>query len=135
MKTKPVLTLDDARKMACAAEKEAVKNGWIVSIAVVDDGGHPLYFQRMDNAAPLSAHICTAKAKTAALGGRESRVFEDMINGGRTAFLSAPAIAGMLEGGIPVILDGVCVGAVGVSGGRAAEEAPIAKAGVNALTN
>ena len=135
MKTKPVLTLDDARKMACAAEKEAVKNGWIVSIAVVDDGGHPLYFQRMDNAAPLSAHICMAKAKTAALGGRESKVFEDMINKGRTAFLSAPAIDGMLEGGIPVIMGGVCIGAVGVSGVRAAEDAQIAKAGVNALTN
>ena len=134
MKTKPVLTLDDARKMACAAEKEAVKNGWIVSIAVVDDGGHPLYFQRMDNAAPLSAHICAAKAKTAALGGRESKVFEDMINGGRTAFLSAPAIDGMLEGGIPVMVDGICIGALGVSGVKAAEDAQIAKAGVAALT-
>ncbi len=134
MKTKPVLTLDDARKMACAAEKEAVKNGWIVSIAVVDDGGHPLYFQRMDNAAPLSAHICAAKAKTAALGGRESKVFEDMINGGRTAFLSVPAIDGMLEGGIPVMVDGICIGAVGVSGVKAAEDAQIAKAGVAALT-
>ena len=134
MKTKPVLTLDDARKMACAAEKEAVKNGWIVSIAVVDDGGHPLYFQRMDNAAPLSAHICAAKAKTAAMGGRESKVFEDMINGGRTAFLSVPAIDGMLEGGIPVMVDGICIGAVGVSGVKAAEDAQIAKAGVAALT-
>ena len=97
MKTKPVLTLDDARKMADAAENEAVKNGWIVSVSIVDDGGHPLYFLRMDNAAPLSAHISAAKAKTAALGGKESKVFEDMINGGRTAFLSAPAIDGMLK--------------------------------------
>lgn len=135
MKTKPVLTLDDARKMAHAAEKEAAKNGWIVSITVVDDGGHMLYFQRMDNAAPLSAHISAAKAKTAALGGKESKVFEDMINGGRTAFLSAPAIDGMLEGGIPVIVEGVCIGAVGVSGVKAAEDAQIAKAGVAALMN
>ena len=118
MKTKPVLTLDDARKMAFAAEKEAVKNGWIVSIAVVDDGGHLLAFSRMDNAAPLSAHISQAKAKTAALGGKESKVFEDMINGGRTAFLSAPAI-----------------GAVGVSGVKAFEDAQVAKAGVTALTD
>lgn len=135
MKTKPVLTLDDARKMAYAAEKEAVKNGWIVSIAIVDDGGHPLYFQRMDNAAPLSAHICIAKAKTAALGGKESKVFEDMINGGRTAFLSAPAIDGMLEGGVPVIVDGYCIGALGVSGVKAFEDAQVAKAGVGALMN
>ena len=131
MKTKPVLTLDDARKMAFAAEKEAVKNGWIVSIAVVDDGGHLLAFSRMDNA----AHISQAKAKTAALGGKESKVFEDMINGGRTAFLSAPAIDGMLEGGVPVIVNGVCIGAVGVSGVKAFEDAQVAKAGVAALTD
>lgn len=135
MKTKPVLTLDDARKMAFAAENEAVKNGWIVSIAVVDDGGHLLAFSRMDNAAPLSAHISQAKAKTAALGGKESKVFEDMINGGRTAFLSAPAIDGMLEGGVPVIVNGVCIGAVGVSGVKAFEDAQVAKAGVTALTD
>ena len=121
--------------MAFAAEKEAVKNGLIVSIAVVDDGGHLLHFLRMDNAAPLSAHISQAKAKTAALGGKESKVFEDMINGGRTAFLSAPAIDGMLEGGIPVIVNGVCIGAVGVSGVKAFEDAQIAKAGVAALTD
>ena len=89
----------------------------------------------MDNAAPLSAHISQAKAKTAALGGKESKVFEDMINGGRTAFLSAPAIDGMLEGGIPVIVNGVCIGAVGVSGVKAFEDAQIAKAGVAALTD
>lgn len=86
MKTKPVLTLDDARKMAFAAEKEAVKNGLIVSIAVVDDGGHLLHFLRMDNAAPLSAHISQAKAKTAALGGKESKVFEDMTMEGVPLF-------------------------------------------------
>lgn len=135
MKTKPVLTLDDARKMAFAAEKEAVKNGWIVSIAVVDDGGHLLAFLRMDNAAPLSAPVSMAKAKTAALGAKESKVFEEMINNGRTAFLSAPAIEGMLEGGIPAIVDGVCIGAVGVSGVKAAEDAKIARAGVAALMN
>lgn len=135
MKTKPILTLNDARKMAYAAEIEAVKNGWIVSIAIVDDGGHLLHFQRMDNAAPLSAHISAAKAKTAAMGGKESKVFEDMINGGRTALLSAPAIDAMLEGGVPVMVEGVCIGAVGVSGVKPADDARIAKAAIVALTN
>ena len=74
-----------------------------------------------------------AKARTSALGRRESKGFEDMINGGRTAFLSAPLIDGMLEGGVPIMKDGECVGAVGVSGVKAPEDAQIAKAGIAAL--
>ena len=133
MKTKPVLTLEDARRIAAAAEAEAVKNGWAVAIAVVDDGGHLLWLQRLDGAAPVSAQIAPAKAHTAALGRRESRVYEEMINQGRTAFVSVPGIQGLLEGGVPVLVDGQCVGAVGVSGVKSAEDAQIARAGIAAL--
>jgi uncharacterized protein GlcG (DUF336 family) len=133
MQTKPFLTLDDARRIAAAAEAEARAHQWAVTIAVVDDGGHLLWLQRLDGAAPISAQIGPAKARTAALGRRESKVYEDVINGGRTAFLSAPMLEGMLEGGVPVLIDGHCVGAVGVSGVKSSEDAQIARAGIAAL--
>src|SRR6476659_4021365 len=128
MKTKPMLELADLKAVAAAAEAEALKNNWAVSIAIVDDGGHLLWLQRLDGAAPVSSHIAPAKARTAALGRRESRVYEEMINGGRTSFLSAPR-EGMLEGGVPVMVEGQCVGAVGVSGVKSSEDAQIARAG------
>jgi uncharacterized protein GlcG (DUF336 family) len=133
MKTKPMLTLEDVKKIAAAAEAEALAHNWNVVIAICDDGGHPLWLQRLDGAAPLSSHIAQAKARTAALGRRESKIYEDMINNGRYSFLSAPEIEGMLEGGVPVVVDGHYVGAVGVSGVKSAEDAQIAKAGIAAL--
>ena len=133
MKTKPVLTLDDVRAIAQAAEKEAIANQWAVTIAIVDDGGHLLWLQRLDGAAPLSSHIAPAKARTAALGRRESKVYEDIINGGRTSFLSAPTVEGMLEGGVPVMVDGQCIGAVGVSGVKSSEDAQVARVGIAAV--
>jgi uncharacterized protein GlcG (DUF336 family) len=133
VQTKSVLTLSDARAMAQAAEAEALANRWAVSIAIVDDGGHLLWLQRLDGAAPISAHIAPAKARTAALGRRESKVYEDVINQGRTSFLSAPTLEGMLEGGVPVLVDGHCVGAVGVSGVKSSEDAQIARAGITVL--
>ena len=133
MKTKHFLTLDDARRIAAAAEAEAAANGWAVTFAIVDDGGHLLWLQRGDGAAPISAMIAPAKARTAALGRRESKVYEDMINQGRASFLSAPTLEGMLEGGVPVLVDGQCIGAVGVSGVKSAEDAQIARAGIAAL--
>ena len=133
MKTKPVLTLDDTRRMAQAAEAEAVRNHWAVTIAVTDDGGHLLHLHRMDGAPPVSAHIAPGKARTAALGRRESKVYEDMVNGGRTAFLSAPGLDGLLEGGVPIMKDGQCIGAVGVSGVKSAEDSQVARAGIAAL--
>jgi uncharacterized protein GlcG (DUF336 family) len=133
MKTKPVLTLNDVRKIAAAAEAEALAHQWNVSIAIVDDGGHLLWLQRLDGAAPISSHIAPSKARTAALGRRESRVYEEMINQGRVSFLSAPTLEGLLEGGVPVLVDGQCVGAVGVSGVKSAEDAQIARAGIAAL--
>ena len=133
MNTKPCLALDDVKRIAAAAEAEALRNAWAVTIAIVDDGGHLLWLQRLDGAAPVSSHIAPAKARTAALGRRESRIYEEMINNGRVSFLSAPAIEGLLEGGVPIMVGGDCVGAVGVSGVKSAEDAQIAKAGIASL--
>jgi len=133
MQTKPMLSLEDVKKMAAAAEAYALANNWAVVIAIVDDGGHLMWLQRLDGVAPISAHIAPAKATTAALGKRESKVYEDIINNGRYSFLSAPLIEGMLEGGVPVFVDGHCVGAIGVSGVKSSEDAQIAKAGIEAL--
>ncbi len=134
MQTKPYLTLADARKIAAAAEAEAVANNWPVTIAIADDGGHLLWLQRLDGAAPLSSHIAPAKAKVSALGRRDTKIYEDMINTGRTAFASAPFSEGMLEGGVQIIVDGHTIGAVGVSGVKSPEDAQIARAGIAALT-
>ena len=133
MKTKAYLEVADVKLIASAAEAEAVKNNWAVSFAIVDDGGHLLWFQRLDGAAPVSAHIAPAKAHTAAVGRRETKIYEDLINAGRYSFLSAPLIHGMLEGGIPIIKDGQILGAIGVSGVKSSEDAQIAKAGLAAI--
>ncbi|TFZ08638.1 GlcG/HbpS family heme-binding protein [Ramlibacter humi] len=133
MKTKHVLELADVKAVAAAAEAEALKHQWAVSIAVVDDGGHLLWLQRLDGAPAISSHIAPAKANTAAMGRRESRVYEEVINGGRVSFLSAPHLQGMLEGGVPIIKDGQCIGAVGVSGVKSTEDVQIARAGIAAL--
>ena len=133
MKSKSLLEHADIKAIAAAAEAEALKNNWAVTIAIVDDGGHLLHLNRLDGAAPLSAHIAPAKANTAAMGRRESKVYEDMVNGGRMAFLSAPYVAGLLEGGVPILKDGQCLGAVGVSGVKSNEDAQIARAGIAAI--
>ena len=137
MKTKPILTHQDCQKIATACATEARANDWAVSFAIVDDGGHLLWFERLDNAAPSSAEIGPAKARMAALGRRETKVYEEMINGGRTAFLSAAsatALRGaMMEGAVPIMIDGQCLGAVGVSGVKSADDARIARAGIAAL--
>ena len=133
MKTKHTLELADLKTIAAAAEAEALRNQWAVTIAIVDDGGHLLWLQRLDGAPPISAHIAPAKAHTAALGRRESKVYEDVINGGRYSFLSAPDIRGMLEGGVPILKDGQGIGAVGVSGVKSSEDVQIARAGIAAL--
>ena len=133
MKSKPVLVADDVKKILAAAEGHALAQQWAVSIAVVDDGGHLLGMSRGDGAAPISAHIAPAKARTAALGRRESRLYEETINNGRYSFLSVPLLEGMLEGGVPIVADGQVVGAVGVSGVKSSEDAQIARAGIAAL--
>lgn len=133
MKTKAVLEQAEIKAIAAAAEAEALANHWAVTIAIADDGGHLLHLNRLDGAPPVSAHIAPAKAHTAALGRRESKVYEDVINGGRVSFLSTPQIQGMLEGGLPIMKDGQCLGAVGVSGVKSNEDAQIARAGIAAI--
>jgi uncharacterized protein GlcG (DUF336 family) len=133
MRNRPVLTNEDIDLIATAAQAEAQRHGWAVSIAVVDDGGHLLWMRRLDGAAPISAQIAPAKAQTAALGRRESRIYEEIINQGRVAFLSVPLLQGMLEGGVPIMRDGECLGAVGVSGVKSPEDAQVARAGIAAL--
>ena len=133
MKTKQFLELADVKAVMAAAEAEALANKWAVAIAIVDDGGHLLALQRLDGAAAISSQIAPAKAQTAAMGRRESRIYEEMINGGRVSFLSAPGLQGLLEGGVPILKDGQCLGAVGVSGVKSTEDAQIARAGIAAL--
>ena len=115
MKQKSVLTRDDVARILDHARAEAQANQWAVTIAIVDDGGHPLALERLDGAAPLSAYIATEKARTSAMGRRPSGDYEEMIKAGRHAFLSAPLTA-MLEGGLPIVVDGQVIGAVGVFG-------------------
>ena len=132
VKSRVALEMDDVQAALEAAKSEAVKNAWIVSIAVVDDGGHPLGFLRLTDAAPLSAQIAFGKARTAAVARRESKFYEDVVKNGRTAFLSVSEFT-TLEGGVPVIVAGQCVGAVGVSGVKSDQDAQIAAAGVQAI--
>lgn len=135
MQSKPVLEFSDVQRMADAAQAHAKHKQWAVCIAIVDDGGHLLHLQRLDGTSATSTYLATAKAHTAALGRRESKFYEDMVNGGRTAFVSAPMIQGLLEGGVPILVDGQCVGAVGVSGVKSSEDAEVARAGIAALGN
>ena len=133
MQTKAVLNRDDVVRIVTAAREEALRNGWAVSIAVVDDGGHPLALERLDGGAPIGAYLATEKARTSALGRRESKGYEDMINAGRNAFLCVPLLTGMLEGGVPLVADGQVVGAVGVSGVKPDQDAQVARAGAAAI--
>lgn len=133
MKNTVELEFADVSTIAAAALAEARKNQWAVTVAIVDAGGHLLSLQRMDGAAPMSAHVAIAKANSSAVGRRNTKSLEDMINGGRTAFLSVRALDGMLEGGLPIMHNGQCLGAVGVSGVKASEDAQVAQAGIDAL--
>lgn len=131
MKDCKKLTLDDVKKIAAAAEAKALEQGWKVSIAICDSGGHGLWLQRMDGAPLTSATVAPEKARTSAMTGKPSKVMEDMINNGRYAALNMP-VAG-LEGGEPIIVNGDVVGAVGVSGVMASQDAEVAQAGIAAL--
>lgn len=132
MKSKAVLSQAEVSLILMTARTEAQNNQWAVTIVIVDDGGHPLALERLDGCAPIGAYIATEKARTSALGRRESKGYEEMVNGGRHAFLSAPLLTS-LEGGVPIIVDGQVVGAVGVSGVKAEQDAQVAKAGAQCL--
>jgi uncharacterized protein GlcG (DUF336 family) len=132
MKTRPVLTLEDCLKISAAAEAEARKNKWNVAIAILDDGGHLLHFARMDGATPANAGIALEKGRTAAISRRSSGVWEEMIKGGRAAMIKMPGIL-PVQGGMPIVADGTCIGAVGVSGVQSQQDEQIAQAGIDAL--
>ncbi|MDX9884441.1 GlcG/HbpS family heme-binding protein [Thauera sp.] len=131
MKPTHILMLDDVKLAAAAAETEARANGWAVSIAICDAGGHALWLQRMDGAPLMSAAVAPEKARTCVLSGKPSKVFEDMVNNGRFAALAMPVVP--LEGGEPIVFGGNVVGAVGVSGVKAGEDAQVARAAISAL--
>ena len=131
--TRKTLTLEAARVALAASEAEAVKNGWRVVIAVVDDGGHPVLLARLDGAQWSSIDTALQKARAATAWKRPTRLLEEAVNNGRTAFLSIDQGMALLQGGVPIDLDGVIVGAVGVSGVKAADDEIVALAGVNAL--
>jgi uncharacterized protein GlcG (DUF336 family) len=131
--TKRVLTLDVAKRMATAAEAEAAKNGWLVAVAVVDDGGNLLLFHRMDNAKLVAVDIAYRKAKTAVFFQGETKALEqEVTKGGRTSLLPIDDFM-PLEGGLPITVDGKVVGAIGVSGMSGEQDAVCARAGLAAL--
>jgi uncharacterized protein GlcG (DUF336 family) len=131
--TKKVLTLEAARLMAAAAEAIAAKSGWKVVIAIVDDGGHAIFLQRIDGTQSSSVETALGKAKAAVGFKRPTRILEEMVNNGRYAFLSAPGGPVLLQGGLPVEIEGQLIGAIGVSGVKASDDEVIAQAGVDAL--
>ena len=130
---KRYLTLDAARIAMAAAEARAREGGWRVVIAVVDDGGHPLMVHRLDGAQLSSIDTAIGKAKAAVAWKRPTRLLEESVNGGRTAFLSISDGMALLQGGVPIEVEGQVVGAVGVSGVKASDDEIIATAGVQAL--
>ncbi len=129
--TKPVLTLEAAKKLAAAAEEEAVKNKWNIVIAIVDDGGNLLYLQRLDGTQTGSIEVALQKAKTAVHFKRPSKALEDAVTGGRTVVLALGAMP--IEGGLPLMVDDKLIGAIGVSGATAQQDGQVAKAGADAL--
>ncbi len=133
MKQKKCLTLADVKIIAAGCESEALRQGWSVAIAIVDDGGHAMWLQRLDGAPLTSTNIAIGKARTSALGRRTSKAYEDMVTNGRVAVLSMPGDLTFLEGGEPIVVDGDIVGAVGVSGVKSVEDAQVARYGINAL--
>lgn len=132
MASKPVLTLEDAKRVATAAEAEAIANDWKVSIVIVDDGGHMLYMQRSHETRFGSVETAIAKAHMAAALHMPSKASEDAVMGGRLIHLALPGVI-PAEGGVPLQLDGVVVGAIGISGVRSAQDGQIAAAGAAAL--
>jgi uncharacterized protein GlcG (DUF336 family) len=131
MRTKPCLTSADVKKILAACEAEAAKNKWAVSIAIVDDGGYLIGFSRMDGAAAITAEVANGKARTSAMTKRPSKFFEDRVKE-RPAFANFPAGI-LIQGGLPIIHESDCVGAIGVSGVQSHEDEQVAQAGVNVL--
>lgn len=131
MKIKPMLTWQDVSLMLQAAQTEAQAHQWAVAIAVLDDGGHLLGAMRLDGATPANMQIALQKAESSALSRRSTQIWEERIAAGRLSMLKMPVLP--VQGGLPVMIDGLCVGAVGVSGVQSHEDEQIAQAAINAL--
>ena len=131
MRNRPALTLADVKRILAAAEAEGLRNKWNVAIAVLDDGGHLLGFHRMDGATPANAEIAVLKGRSAAVSRRSTRNWEERIAGGRMAILKMPVLP--VTGGLPIVVEGECVGGIGVSGVQSHEDEQVAQAGVKAL--
>ena len=131
MRSKQALTLSDVKLMMAAAEAEAVKHGWNVTIAILDDGGHLLGFQRMDGATPANAQIAIEKAHTSAYSRRPSKTWEERVAAGRLGMLRMPVLP--VQGGLPIMVGTDCVGAIGVSGVQSHEDEQVAQAAIDAL--
>ena len=131
MKTKPCLTLEDCRKIGAAALEEARKNGWNVVVAILDDGGHLRWLEAMDGTSPFNSQVAVEKGRSAAVSRRSTNSWEERIADGRTAILKMPVLP--VQGGVPMMVEGQCVGAVGVSGVQSHEDEQIANAGIAAL--
>ena len=131
MKSKPILTLDDCRRITSAAEAEAKKNSWNVTICILDDGGHVLLTTRMDGASPVTAEIAKEKGRSAALARRSTKAQEDRIAAGRMVLLRMPTLP--VQGGLPIMYQGECVGGIGVSGVQSHEDEQICSAGLAVL--
>ena len=128
-----MLTLDDCKKISAAGEAEARKNNWNVCIAILDDGGHLLHLVRMDGATPANSRIAIEKSRTAAETRRSTAMWEERVKSGRMVMLKMPGVT-PVQGGLPIVIDGECIGAVGVSGVQSHEDEQIAKTGIAALT-
>lgn len=132
MRMRPELTLEDCRAISAAAQAEARRHQWVVAIAIVDPGGHMLHFERMDGATPSNATVSREKARTAAVSRRSSGVWEERVKAGRVSTVKMPDIL-PVQGGLPILVDGHCVGGIGVSGVQSHEDEAIAAAGIAAL--
>jgi glc operon protein GlcG len=132
MRNKPALTADDCHKMMAACKAEAQKNKWNVAIAIVDDSGAALLLERLDSTGAIASEVAMGKARTAALTKRPTKFFEDRVKE-RPAFVTFPTPGVMFQGGLPIVHQGECVGAIGVSGVQSHEDEQIAQAGITAL--
>ena len=132
MRQKPALTAADAHKMMAACKAEAAKNKWNVAIAVVDDGGTVILLERLDGTGAISSEVAVKKAQTSALTKRPSKFFEDRVKE-RPGFVTFPTPGVMFQGGVPIMYQGECVGAIGVSGVQSHQDAAVAQAGASAL--
>jgi uncharacterized protein GlcG (DUF336 family) len=132
MRQKPALMLADCQKMMTACRAEAQKNKWNVAIAIVDDGGTVILLERLDGTGAISSEVAVKKAQTSALTKRPSKFFEDRVKE-RPGFVTFPTPGVMFQGGVPIMYQGECVGAIGVSGVQSHEDEQVAQAGVTAL--